>query len=239
MKIIDIHCHVGISVDGAGVTYEQLCKILEADPVDKIVVFPIDEEDKGATYTILNSRLAELAKKDDRIVPFGRVDPNAGARAIEEIERFDELGLKGLKLHPHSEHFGPAAVKEIILKTNELRLPVLIHSSQRSYREEADGWMKIFEIAETPVIAAHNGKDNYRRLAEIVPEFPNLYVDTTAASYFRTRYIYEAVGPDRLVFGSDLPYSHPAVEKVKYELILAPDDREKVFYGNAAKILDL
>lgn len=237
MKIIDIHCHVGLSVDGAGITYEELCGVLDEHPVEKVVLLPIDEADKGETYSALNDNIHQLAERDSRIVPFGRINPHAGAAAIAEIERVAELGFGGLKLHPYSEDFEPAAAREIIKKAGEAGLPVLIHSSQKSFREELDGWLEIFELARTPVIAAHNGKDNYRRLAAILPRFPNLYVDTTAASYFRTKYMYETAGPDRLVFGSDLPYSHPAVERVKYDLILDPADREKVFYRNAASIL--
>ncbi|MFH1539906.1 MAG: amidohydrolase family protein [bacterium] len=75
--------------------------------------------------------------------------------------------------------------------------------------------------------------------AEAVKGLPHVYADTTAVSYNRTKVVLGILGPDRVVYGSDMPYSHPAIEITKYNLILAPEDREKVFYLNARRILGL
>jgi len=239
MKIIDMHCHIGVSVDGAGITFDELRDTMDRYPVDLCVVFPIDEEDKGATYERLNERIADYASRDPRLFAFGRVDPTAGDAALAEMDRFESLGLRGLKLHPFSEKFGPEIASPAFEKAGSLGIPVMLHSSQRSFREELDGWRKVFSLASSPVVIAHGGKDNYRRLAAMMTEFDNVYTDTTAQSYFRTMYMYHTVGPERLVYGSDLPYSHPAVERAKYDLILSREDSGMVFYGNAAKILKI
>lgn len=240
MKIIDMHCHVGISTDGGGVTFDELRALLDEYPVERAVVFPIDEADKAPTYERPNERLAGYAARDPRIIPFGRIDPHAGDAALAEMDRFPQLGLRGLKLHPYSEKFGPELAAPAFGKARELRLPVMLHSSQLTFGPgEIEGWKKVFSLTDTPVIAAHGGKDNYRRLAKILPGIPNLYTDTTVVSFFRTKYLYEAVGADRLVYGCDTPYSHPALERAKYALILKPEDRDKVFHENARKILGL
>ena len=42
-----------------------------------------------------------------RFVGFGSVDPLKGERAIAELDRIAELGLKGVKLHPSLQAFAP------------------------------------------------------------------------------------------------------------------------------------
>ena len=49
--------------------------------------------------------------------------------------------------------------------------------------------------------------------------------------------ILKELGVSRVVFGSDLPYSHPAVERTKLDLLLSPSEREKVYSKNPKKIL--
>ena len=47
-------------------------------------------------------------------------------------------------------------------------------------------------------------------------------------------------GPDRLLFGSDMPWHRPAWElRLLNTLDLSETDREKIFWRNAAKLLKL
>lgn len=239
MKFIDCHCHIGLSIDGGGITYDEFVSIREEFPAELTIAFAIDEEDKGPTYEALNTKMMELGKKDPGLVIFGRINPHAGDRAKAEVERLVELGVKGIKLHPYSEDFGPEVSAPIVKLAGQLKLPIMLHSSQLSYKEELNGWMKVFELTESPIIAAHAGKDNYRKLCEIIHEFPHLYTDTTAVSFYRSKYVYENAGPHKVVYGSDLPYSHPVLERMKYEMYISPEDREAVYYGNCAKILGI
>lgn len=239
-KSIDCHCHIGTSgVDFAGISYEQVRAALDGYPMERVVVFPVDEEDKEPTYERVNERLSEVAKKDSRLIPFGRVNPHAGDAALVEMDRFESLGFRGLKLHPYSEEFGPEMAGDIFKKAGEMGLPIMLHSVHRSFFEDRDGWLKNFELTGSPVIVAHSGKDSYREFAEAVKNMPHIFADTTAVSYNRTKVVLGILGPDRVVYGSDMPYSHPAIEITKYNLILSAEDKEKVFYQNARRILNL
>ncbi|MFH1538905.1 MAG: amidohydrolase family protein [bacterium] len=239
-KSIDCHCHIGASgADSAGISYDEIKAMLDEFPMEHVVVFPVDEADKGPTYERVNDRLAEVAGKDPRLIPFGRVNPHAGDAALTEMDRFESLGFRGLKLHPYSEKFGPESAGEIFKKAGEMGLPIMLHSMHRSFFEDRDGWLRNFELTGSPVIVAHSGKDSYREFAGAVKGLPHVCADTTAVSYNRTKVMLGILGPDRLVYGSDMPYSHPAIEITKYNLILAPEDREKVFYRNAKRILGL
>lgn len=239
MKYIDCHCHIGLSIDGGGISYEEFVSIRNEYPSELTIVFPIDETEKGPTYEALNTKMMELGKSDPGLVVFGRINPHAGKRAMAEVERLAGLGIKGIKLHPYSEDFGPEVSAPIVKMAGELKLPIMLHSSQLSYKDEINGWMKVFELTDSPIIAAHAGKDNYKALCKIIHEFPHLYTDTTAISYFASKYVYENAGPNKVLYGSDLPYSQPALERMKYDMYISPEDREAVYYGNCAKILGM
>ncbi|HOO55324.1 MAG TPA: amidohydrolase family protein [bacterium] len=239
MKYIDVHCHLGSSVDGGKLSYDDLKQIVSDYPAEYVVVLPLDEAEKGGTYEKLNDEIKKTADADDRLLWLGRINPHAGDRAVAEVERVIEAGASGIKLHPYSEDFGPGDAVNVFRKIGELDVPVLLHSTHSVFTTEIDGWRRLFDSTGAPVIVAHGGKDGYRQLAGIADMHPNLFVDTTAVSTFRANYVYEAFGGDRIVYGSDLPYSHPGVERVKYDLILKPEDREKVFYYNAAGIFGL
>lgn len=237
--VVDAHCHIGVSVDGAGLTEDNFNEIFKLYPAEKIVVFPIDEKDKGTTFERLNERLAAFARRDARVVPFGRVNPSAGAAALAEMDRFPALGMRGLKLHPYSEGFGPDDAEAVFLKAASMRLPIMLHSTHRLFFEEAAGWERLFNLVDTPIIVAHCGKDSYRRFAEAARKFPHVYADTTCVSLNRARIVFDILGPDRIVYGSDLPYSHPAVEFAKFNLFLTEEEKRKVYRENALRALGL
>src|SRR5256886_409644 len=63
-------------------------------------------------------------------VGFGSVDPLKGDRAVAELDRIAELGLKGVKLHPSLQAFAPNEEKHWPLyeKCQELALITLFHT---------------------------------------------------------------------------------------------------------------
>ncbi|MCK5083092.1 MAG: amidohydrolase family protein, partial [Candidatus Omnitrophica bacterium] len=59
-------------------------------------------------------------------------------------------------------------------------------------------------------------------------------------SYNRTRHTYAYVGAAKILFASDYPYSHPAIELQKIQLLVKnKKDLELILYKNAACLLGL
>jgi hypothetical protein len=237
--VIDCHCHIGESVDGASISQDEINSILIKYPVEYLVLFPIDEALRGKTYEPQNSKMALLARQDKRIIPFGRIDPNDIPAAQHELDRFTELGIRGIKLHPVSDNFLPQQAAFIFKHAAKKGLPIYLHTTHTTFRQQKNDWCRIFELTDSPIVIAHAGKDSYREFIQIAKQYPNIYADTTTLSYFRSKTVLHALNIEKMLYGSDLPYSHPAIEQIKYKLLLSENDQKMVLYKNAIKVLQL
>ena len=236
-RIIDMHNHVGQSMDGGGISPEEILGVMERAGIERFVVCPTDEQEHDPCYTRLNDWIAALARKHPQIIGFGRVAPTACGAALDEVRRFPDMGLRGLKLHVISDRFKIQEAEPVLRLCGELGLPVLCHSHHTSFTNNARHWRKMFGDTGATFIIAHGGKDSYPELGRIAPKFDNVYVDTTCATLWRTRKLFHTLGPKKLLFGSDMPYGHPEIELVKWRLVTGPEDLEWIFYKNAARLL--
>ena len=239
--IIDVHNHIGLSRDGGHGKVDEVLQSMEECKISMSVLFAVDEEGYQPTYEIQNDKvLAAQNKYPDRIIAFTRIVPSAGKAAVKEFERCCALGAKGLKLKT-CDGFEPSDAKVILDVLGERRdFPVLIHTSHDEHSQPRI-WQPV--VAKYPglnFILAHGGKDHYRKCTELAIQYPNVYVDTSTLSYYRTQYIYENAGPEKLLFASDYPYSHPEIELKKIQLaVTKKDDLELVLFKNAARLLGL
>ncbi|MHA2500994.1 MAG: amidohydrolase family protein, partial [Candidatus Hodarchaeales archaeon] len=99
-------------------TSSLLQKLVEKAPsaqvagwlLDHAITFPFNDALAAKTtprFQKPNNRVL-LRTRDPqygRIIPFCRVDPFDGKEALEEVKRCVQLGARGLKLHPLSQHF--------------------------------------------------------------------------------------------------------------------------------------
>ena len=98
--------------------------------------------------------------------------------------------------------------------------PVLVHTDHEYEENHPDTWGAIAKrFPKTDFIFAHGGKADFRKCASVANELDNVYIDTSTCSLNRTRQIFNLSGPEKMVFASDYPYSHPAIEITKYKII--------------------
>jgi hypothetical protein len=205
--------------------------------VNRGVLFGIDEPDAGPTYEKTNERVLKALSRDSRLVAFARINPRAGAKAARELRRCVKGGVRGVKLHPRSENFSPREAEELIAEIERERLPVFLHTSHEPNCRPL-AWEKLFRRhPRIPFVLAHGAKDAFEEAISVARRHRHLWVETSTLSYWRSGRILRTLGARRVVFGSDLPYSHPAVERQKLDLLLRPSDRKKVYFENAEQIL--
>src|SRR6266542_6502368 len=88
-------------------TIDELAQ--EYDSLDIVaVLLAWDAETATGRPRVPNQLVADACRSyPDTFVGFGSVDPLKGPRAVEELDRIAELGLKGVKLHPSLQAFAP------------------------------------------------------------------------------------------------------------------------------------
>ena len=233
-QILDVHCHVGRSGDGGVSSWEELSADLEAAGVTQAVLMPMDNR-AGDAYPQQNDRILQLQQHaPDRVIGFCRVDPSEGPAAVREVERCLQRGLQGIKLHPVSDRCTTGQALDILRLAESRRIPVMIHTDHREVCHPKLWCETLARVPNLRVVLTHGGKDAYRLLPELLADLPHVMVDTSCLSYFRSRFVVEQLGPSRVVYGSDYPYSLPQLEVEKLRLLL-PDavDRASIFWQNA------
>lgn len=239
--IIDIHNHLGCSSDGGEAPLDVILCNMETYHIDKLILFAIDEADCGETFENSNQRIIEACQQyPDKLIPFARLMPQKGQIAIDEFKRCRKAGVKGLKLKTKDGFKPEECIPILDLIGKNDKFPVLIHVEHETEAEPKIWEPVIKEYSHIVFILAHGGKDRYRACTDMILKYPNVYVDTSTLSYNRTKWIYKRAGASKILFGSDFPYSHPAIELAKFNVLVTdPGDLEGILSRNALQILEI
>lgn len=238
--LIDCHCHAG---PGDGLTgpwdtradlgaYLRRCRTAG---IDRSVVFAALQRD----YRAGNAAVAELvARNPQRLIGFVFLDARMPREAMrEQLERYvGGQSFAGIKLHRHDAPIS-RAVCELAA---EFGVPVLYDLAG----EVATLELFAPEYRGVDFIIPHLGSfaDDWKAqltLIDHLQRHPNVFADTAGVRRFDL--LVEAVrraGPEKIIFGSDGPWLHPAVELAKIRAIGLPDrDFALIGGGNLMRLL--
>jgi predicted TIM-barrel fold metal-dependent hydrolase len=184
-------------------------------------------------YPRANRDVALLIRRDPSLMGYVFVNTRTekgriGARVTAAVTR---AGFCGIKVHAHD---GPVT-REVGEVARRLRLPVLydpagdlasVEMVARAYRDVA--WV-------VPHLSSF--ADDWKAQCAFVDQLcrhPNVFTDTSGVRYFDL--LEDAVrraGPTKVLWGSDGPFLHPAVELAKvWALPLDPAGRAAVLSGH-------
>jgi len=174
----------------------------------RAAVFPMAETDG---YREANDAVIEAAREaDGLLVPYCRLDPRAEPMA--EARRAIDAGARGIKLHPRAEGFtlGEPTVVEIVALAHELKLPVLIHAGRGipALGEQAIELARTYPDAK--LILAHSAVSDLAWMWRVLPEVPNVFVDTSWWNPADLMALFTLVRPGQIVWASDSPYGRPS-----------------------------
>ncbi|MDR1892953.1 MAG: amidohydrolase family protein [Oscillospiraceae bacterium] len=190
-----------------------------------------------------------IAGNSDDLIMFGSVHPFA-PDALDELRRMAAAGLKGVKFHPDYQEFhaDDPAVFPVYALAAELGLITVFHAGVDcglfcDAHCPPRAVKKILPVfGGAPVVAAHFG--GYLRWQEVydVLAGENVYFDTafTASRIPKALAVkmIEKHGADKILFGSDLPWSGAATEAAFLRTLgLDEETAGKILGSNAERLL--
>lgn len=245
----------------------------EAAGIDRQVVFPIDWGlhlgEPETPIREVNRQVADLAADHDDLVAFVTIDPRRDG-AVEFVERgLGDWGMAGLKLHPTSGfHLHDEETYRLLDVATAHDVPVLTDSGPISaplyskYSHPIHVDEVLVDFPDLDLIVAHLALGWWRALLGIaeMKVNTNLHVDISGwqdrvhdhpdAFATAVRGFVDALGADRVHFGTDDPVFDPATPKEEWISHVeglagrergprfTSDEIEAILGGGAATLLD-
>ncbi|MCK6691716.1 MAG: amidohydrolase family protein [Thermoanaerobaculia bacterium] len=239
MMIIDAHCHAGKGdgLTGPWDTIAPLHKFLkwsEAAGITHTNLFATFHSD----YRLANLEVAKIVKSNPKRFwgfAFVHAIADRGRVGVLIKEAVEKLGFCGIKVHRHDARIS----REICEAARRWRLPVLYDIMGEVSAVE----LFATQYRDVNFIIPHLGSfaDDWRAQLAFVPmlgRHPNVYADTSGVRRFDLlEMALQYGGPGKLIFGSDGPWLHPAVELEKiYALNLSENQRQRILAGNFLRL---
>jgi len=195
-------------------------------PVDKTFVLAFKSYYLDAD--VPNDFVAAYVRQHaDRLIGFAAVDPSVPAVALEDLRRaHDELGMRGVTIWPAAQDFHPACsgAMRVYAEACRLGMPVVFHldvqASPQSKMEFARPYL-IDEVArEFPdlrIIISQLGYPWTEEAVALLGKHTHVFTDISGLlhhqwhAYNALLLAHQAGVMDRLLFGSNFPYTSPAV----------------------------
>ncbi len=242
--LFDAHVHVGMSDTGqlyyGKLTGDEFVSLVKAAGLTKALVFPptIDSGYRKANYALaqwckdVGQGMRPLARVGGKHIGWTEPELWLLRRKLRRLIGSRELDLSpediddfaGLKILPHLDGL-PA--DEILEAVNAREMPVLTHGGKfvpADFVEKA-----VLPRVKGPVVIAHLGafpdrEEDLRAAVDLAKRNPRVYLDTSGiwiADFLR--YAINAV-PEKIIFGSDCPLTHPRVAWGLIRALVKRDD---------------
>lgn len=238
-------------------TADSLVALMDAKKIDQAVV------SSAAAITYRNAQagneevMEQVKGQRDRLIPFAVINPFYAGWQDDLKICGEEFGMKGLRLYPkwHNYSLSSPCCKELINAATERGMVISIPIRVEDSRERS--WLlnipdiPLDEIVE--LVKAHpkarflllNGADYVRsplgRKNNGLPA--NYAIEISRLSAVLANEIGQLIanlGPERLLFGTGMPFNYPDPALVKLEVLdVSEPDKEKICSQNATYWLRL
>jgi predicted TIM-barrel fold metal-dependent hydrolase len=193
-------------------------------PVDRAIVLGFRARHVGVV--VPNEYVAGyVARHPEKLIGFCSIDPH-DADALDQFEHaIDGLGLRGLKVAPIYQNIHPSDARFVALMkmAEERAVPVLIHQGTTFCEDvslELANPILLQPLAlrfpQLRMVIAHLGHPWIAETLVLIRKHRHLYSDISAL-YYRPWQFYNALVMameygvlDRLLFGTDYPFTTPA-----------------------------
>ncbi|MBI2567938.1 MAG: amidohydrolase family protein [Candidatus Schekmanbacteria bacterium] len=208
-------------------------------PID----FPFFLSHNARTFLRVASRRREF-------IGFGSVHPRM-RNIARKLDQQIGQGARGIKVHPAAQMVAPEdpCALELYHLCGQRKLPVLWHCGPvgietrrgRELTQVARYRLPIEQCRETTFILGHAGALQWEQALDLAVARENVYLELSSQSLTALREIFRRADPQRLLFGTDWPFYHQAIQLAKVFLATEGNAtlRRLALYGNAARLFGL
>lgn len=234
-------------------TLEQWVAIIGEFGIET-AVFTGRQSRRTADADIGNDYVADAVKRfPGKVVGIAGIDPTRGMQSIRDVvHAVETLGLKGITVDPFG---GQMAANDrrlypVYAKCVELDVPVVITCGPLPFpgpRLEHGDVRAIDDVAtdfpELTIVIDHSGWPWVQETIAIAFRHENVFIDTSLYSHLPGGELFaeaaNTIIPEKLLFASCYPVIplETAIARVS-ALPFTPEARERVFYTNAAMLLE-
>ena len=188
-----------------------------------------------------------VSKYPERFMAFAVINPKL-KNAMEILEKgVEEQGMVGVKCHAWWHRINISSeLLPIAQRCEEKGLPLLVHLG--GGRQTGNFEVLLDNCPRLKLILAHVAIPHFQSKWKVIKEQKNCFVDISG-SYLNASLVRRAVkalGPDKVIFGSDGPislrrkaggYSYEPILRWTRELRISDNDKEKIFHKNLERLL--
>ena len=247
---IDADCHISPERDEAAITCDDLLAMMDGAGVHRALCWlkpPYTRDLKAG-----NRAVYEAARgHPGRIIGFGWANPRLGMQtALDDVRQcIEEYGFVGVKLNGAQEEYcidDETSVFPVVELIAELGGVLAVHCGADAY--DSTHPFRVAKVAarfpELPILLAHMGGAGLPHLHNAAIEFAlqhtNMHFIASAAESKSILKAIDALGPERVSFGSDSPFGLMHVELARFEALLRDADertRDLVMGDSIARVL--
>ncbi len=202
---VDMHCHLGVDIDGSTITTEQLLAQLDGAGVYHACVTPLAQPDG---YVAANEQVRGWAEASGgRLHALHRCDSRS-SDCGGDARRGLEAGAVGLKWHPRAEQF---SMRDDLPRTtaaiaHDAGVPILIHAG-RGMERLGEGVVELArEFPNATFVLAHAAISDLSWIVDATHDVPNVVFDTSWWRPIDVAVLFTSCEPERVLFGTDPPY---------------------------------
>ena len=236
--IIDSHTHLGsFPMFNVSLNADEMVSIMNQYSIRKSVVSALPNE------LTLNA----IKQYPDKLVGLVWINPYDGDKAMKNIDKaINRWNFKGIKMHPLLDAYLPdqEIVRPIMDQARKYQIPVLFHCGHPPWSLPWHFGNLADTYPDVTIILGHMGHGHivYINAAiEVAEKHENILLETSAMPMqSKIKEAVAKVGEDKVMYGSDMPFGHPAFEIKKVEVAgLTKKQLNLVLEENARKIFRL
>ncbi len=238
---------------------QEIIESMDEAGVDKSVVLGFCWSQHENCVAHNDFTIEAVRRHADRLIGFASLQPKAGKKAVAEVERCVNAGLKGIgEWNPSGQGFDIVEdmdnIEPVVEAAIHFKIPILLHTTEpvgHEYKGKGGAELAhVYQLAkrfpELQLVCAHwgGGLPFYELMPEVAEVSRNLYYDTAASPLLYRPSIFRVVphiiGIKRMLFGTDFPLvKHTRFLNEIRALHLPWETRDAILGNNAMTLLKI